>query len=101
MLLVLKDSPSHFPFPSMAPETKTGKKVTVQTGGAPKARPQTLLPNDDVQLVIEEHQARSRAEHFPAGFLPMAYRLTAEETKRLRTPLCKAKCTCVQLIRQM
>ena len=55
----------------MARKTKTGKKVTVQTGGAPKARPQTDLPNDDVQLVIEEHQARSRAEHFPAGFLPM------------------------------
>ena len=38
-----------------------------------------LLPNDDVQRVMEEHQARSRADHFPAGFLPTSYRLIAED----------------------
>ena len=42
-----------------------------------KPAPKTLLPNDDVQLVIEQQQA-SRAEHFLASFLPMFYRLTAK-----------------------
>ena len=31
-----------------------------------------------MQHVIEGHLARSRAEHFPPGFLQMPYRLTAE-----------------------
>ena len=48
----------------------------MQTGAATKP---CLLPSDDVQCAIEEHQARSRAEHFPVGFLPMSYRLTAED----------------------
>ena len=48
----------------------------MQTGGATKAR---LLRNDDVQQSIEEHEARSGAEHSPGGFLPMSYWLTAED----------------------
>ena len=51
-------------FHLMPPKSKTGKKVNVQMRGAIKA---SLLSNDDVQQVIEEDEAPSRAQHCPAS----------------------------------
>ena len=64
-------------FNSMPPKSKTGKNVTIETGGATK---NGFLPNGDVKQVIKEHKVRSRAKHFPPGSLRMSYGLTAKDS---------------------